>query len=232
MVVSFDEDIDVLAQPTNDRNLLRNAVRRTAPGNGTRLYDAVDLVINQYLNRIDGRKAVVLFTDGVDTNSRHASYESNVRDAEELDALIYPVQFDTFAEMNGGRSWPRQTRRNPRRGNGSDVDDVLDDVVDILGNIMNGSNGGGGNNRRRGGGGGGYPGGGGGGGGIGSGRADYERADAYLNELARSRRRLYNSDYQDLALRSEWWLRNYEDSTAWATIPSRHRVPAIDDTSR
>src|SRR6185503_11727346 len=145
MVVSFDEDIDVLAQPTNDRNLLRNAIRRTAHGDGTRLYDAVDLVINQYLNRIEGRKAVVLFTDGVDTSSKRATFQSNVRDAEELDALIYPVQFDTFAEMNGGISWPRQNRRHPNGRNDPDDDGVLGNVVDILGNSMNGRNGGGNN---------------------------------------------------------------------------------------
>jgi len=204
MVVSFDESINVLARPTNDRNLLRNAVRRTEAGNGTRLYDAVDLVINQYLNHIEGRKAVVLFTDGVDTNSRQASYESNVRDAEELDALIYPVQYDTFTQMNGGSSWPRQPRRNPQRRRDSDADDVIGDIMDILGNIANNS----GNNR--GGGGGGYPGGGGGypggggrrggGGGAGSSRAEYERADAYLNDLARvTGARLYNADNQNLA---------------------------------
>jgi VWFA-related protein len=213
MVVSFDEDIDVLAQPTNDRNLLRNAIKRTAHGDGTRLYDAVDLVINQYLNRIEGRKAVVLFTDGVDTSSKRATFQSNVRDAEELDALIYPVQFDTFAEMNGGRSWPRQNRRHP---NGrTDPDDVLGNVVDILGNIMNGRNGGG-NNRR----------GGGGGGGAGSSREEYDLADEYLNDLARvTGARLYNADSQNLSsafsmvaeeLRRQYSLGYYPKSPAQA----------------
>jgi len=187
MVVSFDEDIDVLAQPTNDRNVLRNAVRETEAGRGTRLYDAVDLVINQYFSRITGRKAVVLFTDGVDTNSRHANYQSNVRDAEELDALIYPVQYDTYAEMNGG--WPRQQQRNPQRRRDDDIDVVIGDIVNILGDIVSGG-GGGGNNRR----------GGGGGGGAGTSRAEYERADAYLNDLARvTGARLYNADNENLS---------------------------------
>ena len=102
MVVSFDDDIRVLTEFTSDRYRMRDAILRTRTGNGTRLYDAVDLVINQRLNQVDGRKAVVLFTDGVDTASRHASYASNVRDAEELDALIYPVQYDTFRDVGGG----------------------------------------------------------------------------------------------------------------------------------
>jgi VWFA-related protein len=95
MVVSFDDRIDVLSEPTNDFDKLTKAIRRTRTGGGTRLYDAVDQVINKHLKRINGRKAVVLFTDGVDTSSRRASYESTVRDAEELDALIYPVAYDT-----------------------------------------------------------------------------------------------------------------------------------------
>jgi len=102
MIVSFDDDIRVLSELTSDRNRLRQAILRTQTGEGTRLYDALDLVMNQRLNQITGRKAIVLFTDGVDTTSRNSSYASNVRDAEELDALIYPLQYDTYTDVNGG----------------------------------------------------------------------------------------------------------------------------------
>src|SRR6267378_2351575 len=95
MVVSFDDDVRVLSEFTSDRYRLRDAIRHTRTGNGTKLYDAVDMVMNQRLARISGRKAIILFTDGVDTTSRHAHYVDNIRDAEELDALIYPVQYDT-----------------------------------------------------------------------------------------------------------------------------------------
>lgn len=95
MVVAFDDRIDVLSEPTNDFEKLTKAIRRTRTGGGTRLYDAVDQVINKHLTRITGRKAIVLFTDGVDTTSSRASYESTVRQAEELDALIYPISYNT-----------------------------------------------------------------------------------------------------------------------------------------
>ncbi|HEY0320324.1 MAG TPA: VWA domain-containing protein [Pyrinomonadaceae bacterium] len=109
MVVSFDDSINVLSEPTNDFDKLTKAIRRTRTGGGTRLYDAVDQVINKHLKRITGRKAVVLFTDGVDTTSRRATYESTVRDAEELDALIYPVAYDTrdsMGSIGGGTQIP------------------------------------------------------------------------------------------------------------------------------
>src|SRR5260370_23289518 len=136
MVVSFSDKIRILSQPTNDHNVLRNAIRQTEPGNGTRLYDAVDQVINQSFNHIAGRKAIVLFTDGVDTTSKHASYESTLRDAEELDALIYPVEYDTWTDMG---VW------GP--GGGGSSGSV---VIDILGAILGGGNSGGGGRGRRG----------------------------------------------------------------------------------
>jgi Ca-activated chloride channel homolog len=168
MVVSFDDDVRVLTEFTSDRNRMRDAIRRTRTGNGTRLYDAVDLVINQRLNQVDGRKAVVLFTDGVDTVSNRASYASNIRDAEELDALIYPVQYDTYrdvASSGGGSPWPGGRRRTT--------------PIDILIGILGGGRGpvtiGGG--------------------GAGASRSDYELADRYLRDLAeKTGARQYQAD--------------------------------------
>lgn len=202
MVVSFDDKIRVLTQPTSDRYALRGAIDQVRPGSGTRLYDAVDQIINQYFNRIEGRKAIVLFTDGVDTTSKHASYESTLRNAEELDALIYPIEFDTYQDMNGG-GWPGSGRRGggyPGGGggypNGRSSGSVLGD---ILGGIFGGGGGRGGypSGGRRGGRGG-YPGGG-GGGTTGGSREEYERGDRYLNDLARvTGARLYNAEQQNL----------------------------------
>jgi Ca-activated chloride channel family protein len=172
MIVSFDDEVRVLSEFTSDRNRLRNAILQTHTGNGTKLYDAVDLVINQRLNRIDGRKAIVLFSDGVDTTSRYASYTSNVRDAEELDALVYPVQYDTYSDMgSGGGGWP---------GAGGSTGTV----ADILGQILGGG--------RRGGWG---RGGGGGRGGVGTSRREYEIANRYLQDMAqRTGARTYKAD--------------------------------------
>ena len=102
MVVSFNDDIEILSEFTTNRRNLHHAIQRARTDDGTRLYDAVDMVINQQLSRVSGRKAIVLFTDGVDTTSRRADYYSNVTDAQELDALIYPVQYNTRQDMNVG----------------------------------------------------------------------------------------------------------------------------------
>jgi VWFA-related protein len=103
----------------------------------------------------------VLFTDGVDTTSRRANFESNIMDAQELDALIYPVQYDTSEDMNSG-NFPIGR-------------------IDVWDQILGGIFGGGGGGGRRGGrGGGGYP------SRRGTGRGDYEVGNQYLLELANS----------------------------------------------
>lgn len=156
MVVEFNEDINVLSEFTNDRSRLHRAIQRARTDNGTSLYDAVDMVMNQKLSRVTGRKAIVLFTDGVDTTSRNADYQSNIMDAQELDALIYPVQYDTSADMNAGNYPP--------------IQQPIDVFGQILGGIFGGRRGG-----RRG-----------GGGGRGTARDDYNLANRYLLELANS----------------------------------------------
>jgi Ca-activated chloride channel family protein len=95
-IVTFDRLVMLLTEATNDLNVVTEVVQRNAiTGFSTRLYDAIDLVIKARLNKIAGRKAIVLFTDGVDTASYQATYQSSLREVEELDALIYPIQYDT-----------------------------------------------------------------------------------------------------------------------------------------
>ncbi|HET6975614.1 MAG TPA: VWA domain-containing protein [Pyrinomonadaceae bacterium] len=99
MVMSFDDRIEVECKATTDRDEITRAIRHTRTGGGTRLYDAVDDIFRKQLKTLEGRKAVVLFTDGVDTTSHRASYESTIRLAEESDASIYSVDYDTSGGM-------------------------------------------------------------------------------------------------------------------------------------
>ena len=96
LIVSFNDEVLLLTEATNDLNLIETVIEENVnTGNSTRLYDAVDLAVKERLNKIKGRKAIVLFTDGVDTSSNPATYQSTLREVEELDALIYPIQYDT-----------------------------------------------------------------------------------------------------------------------------------------
>jgi VWFA-related protein len=103
LVVTFNEQVLLLTEATSDREIINGVITYNArSGDSTRLYDAVDLVIRERLNKIQGRKAIVLFTDGVDTTSQQATYESTLGEVSELDALIYPIQYDTFQDMQPG----------------------------------------------------------------------------------------------------------------------------------
>jgi VWFA-related protein len=161
MVISFDDTVHVLTNPTSDRNQLRAAIRTTRFGDGTSLYEAVDQALNREMSRVEGRKAIVLFTDGVDTTSRMASFESTVADAEETDTLIYPIRYNTMQGGNGG--WGGGGGRNQRRGGGS-RGGIFDD---LLGQILMG-----GSIRVA--------------GGSGQSPAEYARGQQYLNLLAQN----------------------------------------------
>lgn len=114
MVIEFDDSVRVLSPPTSNRNQLRNAIRQAQFGDGTGLYEAIDRVIGREFANIEGRKAIVLFTDGVDTTSRRASYQSTLVDAEETNVLIYPIRYNTQSQYGQGGGWGggrRQQRR-------------------------------------------------------------------------------------------------------------------------
>ncbi len=96
MVIEFDAGVHVLSDVTNNRQKIYKAIRRADFGNGTSLYEAVDSSLRKRLSKIEGRKAIVLFTDGVDTTSDKATYDSTIAEAEEADALIFPIYYNTF----------------------------------------------------------------------------------------------------------------------------------------
>jgi Ca-activated chloride channel homolog len=107
IVIEFDSSVKVLAKATNDREKIYKAIRKANFGNGTSLYNAVDEAVRKQLAPIPGRKAVVLFTDGVDTTSRKNSYDSTLKYVEESDTLIFPIYYNTYFDNRprnmGGR---------------------------------------------------------------------------------------------------------------------------------
>ena len=116
LVAVFDKQVRILVEATSDRRYLESAIRRARSGGGTSLYNAVDMIVNQRLNRIRGRKAIVLFTDGVDTTSTGASYESTLHAAQELDALVYSIKYNTYDDLT------KDSARELAAGQGTSVE--------------------------------------------------------------------------------------------------------------
>ncbi|HSK63979.1 MAG TPA: VWA domain-containing protein [Pyrinomonadaceae bacterium] len=95
-VISFDDRVRDLNDFTSNRETLRAAINGTKPGSGTKVYDAVELALNT-IRRIQGRKAMVLFSDGMDWHSDNASFNSTVRYLDEEGVIVYPIRYDTRA---------------------------------------------------------------------------------------------------------------------------------------
>ncbi|HEX6729024.1 MAG TPA: VWA domain-containing protein [Pyrinomonadaceae bacterium] len=96
-VISFDDQVKDLNEFTNDRRLVTAAINNTRSGHGTKLYDAFELALNT-TRRIRGRKAIVIFTDGVDWHSDAATFDGTLRGLDEEGVIVYPIRYDTRPE--------------------------------------------------------------------------------------------------------------------------------------
>lgn len=117
-IISFDDNVRDWGEFSGDRAQLRGAIDFLSPGQGTKLYDAVKLGLNN-LQRIKGRKAIVLFTDGVDYHSDSTKYEDNVRQVEESGVLVYPIRYDTRIDTEA------LVRDQQEQGESSDLGTIL-----------------------------------------------------------------------------------------------------------
>jgi len=109
MVVAFDQQVSYLTDFTNDRKRLESAINSCQTGRGTSVYEAVyDTVASRFRN-IEGRKAMLLLSDGEDTTSKRVSYDETIERVAESDVLVYGLRYpDT-----GGRGGWRQQRNSP-----------------------------------------------------------------------------------------------------------------------
>ena len=95
-IISFDDKVTDLNEFTSDREVLRTAINSTRSGEGTKVYDAIELAMNT-LRKIRGRRAIVMFSDGMDWYSDKATFEGTVRYLDEEGVVIYPIRYDTRA---------------------------------------------------------------------------------------------------------------------------------------
>jgi VWFA-related protein len=117
-VLSFADSVRDLSDFTSDRAVLQWAIRGTRPGQGTKLYDAMATGLKA-LQRVKGRKAIVIFTDGVDSYSDRESYDKNRRMIEEAGIIIYPIRYDTREDVE------RLVRQQQQSGQVVDLGTIL-----------------------------------------------------------------------------------------------------------
>ena len=92
-VGAFNDKIEFASGFTSDRNSLISALKRLDFGNQTRLYDAVHASLDE-LEKVEGRKVILLFTDGADFGSRLSSGRGLER-ARDAEVMIYGIGLET-----------------------------------------------------------------------------------------------------------------------------------------
>jgi Ca-activated chloride channel homolog len=94
-VISFADEVRLQEDFTIDRDKNEYGIKKTRTGDCTTLYEAVWLSLEEVLKPVKQRKALVLFTDGVDTCSRKASSFETLDLSKETEATIYCVYYNT-----------------------------------------------------------------------------------------------------------------------------------------
>jgi VWFA-related protein len=101
-VAVFNSRPQMVQNFTSDRGAVETAIRRIRSGGGTAFYDALETSIESYTQDVEGRKAIVVFTDGVDnrlsgnsSQGSRTSFEELYRKVQEIDPIIYPIFLDT-----------------------------------------------------------------------------------------------------------------------------------------
>jgi Ca-activated chloride channel family protein len=92
-VGAFNDKIQISAHFTKNRDDLISDVKELDFGNGTRLWDAVQTGLDE-LNGVEGRRVVLVFTDGEDTSSR-TRFGAVVDKARVDDAMVYAIGLES-----------------------------------------------------------------------------------------------------------------------------------------
>jgi VWFA-related protein len=139
-LIHFDREVELLQDFTNSRDKLHHELDDMGPsrggnssqgpettgdersgeargmhGAGTQLYDAIFLAADDLMKPKDGRKALVVFSDGVDRGSKETLNDA-VDAADRANVAVYTIYFKGEQERSLGNDFPEDRRRG--NGNG------------------------------------------------------------------------------------------------------------------
>src|SRR6202007_1433227 len=96
----------------------RRGSARRGGGGGTLLYDAVYLASDELMKKQQGRKAVIVLSDGVDQGSKE-TIDQAIETAQRADTVVYSILFkDALGYGGGGLGGPRIGMGGPGIGGG------------------------------------------------------------------------------------------------------------------
>jgi len=115
-LIHFDREVELLQDLTSSRDKLKAAIAMLdTPGRddedqgggqphfhaGTLLYDAIFLASDEILKKQQGRKALIVLSDGVDRGSKK-DLEDAVESAQRADTAVYSILFGSEEEHEHG----------------------------------------------------------------------------------------------------------------------------------
>lgn len=101
LVVAFDDQVRFIGNFTGDQKELESSIKKLKTGYLTSIYDAIDQTIREKLMNAPGRKAMVVLSDGVDTGSKRATYDSVLELITRTGIVSYSVRYET--RNDGGK---------------------------------------------------------------------------------------------------------------------------------
>jgi VWFA-related protein len=148
-LIQFAREVELLQDLTSSRPKLQEAIKALGTPNpnanstedddrnnsgsggssyrrgGTALYDAVYLSANDLMQKQQGRKAIIILSDGVDRNSKETLNRA-IEAAQRADLIVYAIYFkgqqphrsDNDRNSNGGGGFPRGGGGYPGGGGG------------------------------------------------------------------------------------------------------------------
>ena len=125
-VIHFDREVELLQDLTSSRKKLESSLKlldsseedgggygggggqggpgsrgRGRGGAGTLLYDSIYLASNEVMKKQQGRKAIIVLTDGVDHGSKE-TLTTAIESAQRADTLVYSIYFSGDEGGGGG----------------------------------------------------------------------------------------------------------------------------------
>jgi VWFA-related protein len=96
LLITFDSGVDLLQDYTDNPEILSEAIRKIRAGGGTSLYDAVYLGVTEKLTGHQGRRVLIVISDG-DDNSSRISMTETLEAAQRNEVTIYAISTNSTA---------------------------------------------------------------------------------------------------------------------------------------
>jgi len=117
MIATFDSEVKIINPFTSDRDQLEKSLEKIQTGTkeGTIVFSAVDKIVREHFAPKQGRKVIVMLSDGKDFGSS-VSKRDLLGSLEESDVMIYSIFYQTgrvFVDSKGAVKQPETEIKKP-----------------------------------------------------------------------------------------------------------------------